>query len=258
MGASVFVLGGVPNSSQSGYFLFLLFLVALRPPRGRSSCHPSIAKLPGTLFNLCISIYTLLVRFNPMSLSSPPPYSSYASTSGSSSSSGSRKLSRKHRPDTSHDQEKDTTDIRSIASGHSGSTARTQMSSRSDTLKMAIRTDLADKKGPKVVRRARCTPEFLEEIAKTGVPHNFKTRADSSFKVVYGLEAEALFDHFLGLVGSCSPYRRTLIPVALFFSWRAFCSFVVTLAVVNSLRLSVWRHVGVLGFSFGCSCNTAN
>jgi len=137
-----------------------------------------------------------------MSLSSPPPYSFYVSTSGSSSSSGSRKSLRKHRSNTSHDPEKDTADLRSIASGHSGSTARTQLSSRSDTLKMAIRTDLADKKGVKVTRRARCTPEFLEEIAKTGAPHNLKTRAESSFRVVYGLEAETLFDQFVGELAS--------------------------------------------------------
>lgn len=126
-------------------------------------------------------------------MSLPPPYSAYAS-SGSSSSSGSRKS-----PDKNHSAHtKDMADLRSIASGHSGSTAHTQLSSRSDTLKLAIHTDVAEKKHVKVVRRARCSPEFLEEIAKTGVPHGFKTRAESTFRVISGLEAESLFEKFIG------------------------------------------------------------
>jgi hypothetical protein len=98
----------------------------------------------------------------------------------------------------SHHPDKDNADLRSIASGHSGSSARTQLSSRSDTLKLAIRTDAADKKHTKGTRRARCSPEFLEEIAKAGVPHGFKTRAESTFRVVSGLEAEGFFEQFIG------------------------------------------------------------
>jgi len=114
---------------------------------------------------------------------------------------------------------------------------------------MAIRTDLADKKGVKVIRRARCTPEFLEEIAKTGVPHNLKTRAESSFRVVYGLEAETLFEQFVGWVGS---YFRPAYtdPGCFVFFLGVLCSFVVTLAVVNWLHLSVSLHVGVC-WAFG-------
>ena len=146
-----------------------------------------------------------------MSLSSaPPPFYPpvYASTSVSVSVSRKSTI-----PDNNNnnnhvhvvfdpDRDKDKADTKSIASGHSASTTRSQLSSRSDTLKLAIRTDLATERSDTklLVRRARCPPEFLEEIARSGVPHDLKTRAESTLKVVSGLEAEALFDRFVGWV----------------------------------------------------------
>ncbi|KAM6498843.1 hypothetical protein JOM56_006791 [Amanita muscaria] len=139
----------------------------------------------------------------------------YASTSGSTSSSNSRKHSSSRKATSADTAADDKADLKSIASGHSACSTRTQLSSRSNTLKLAIRTDdLAVSARPKsksstpskhrtapqklVVRRARCPPEFLEEIARSGAPHGLQTRAESTFKVVNGLEAEALFDHFVG------------------------------------------------------------
>ncbi|PFH46396.1 hypothetical protein AMATHDRAFT_69969 [Amanita thiersii Skay4041] len=142
----------------------------------------------------------------------PPPYTpfvpSYASTASSSSSSSSWRDHERHsstrKPDISISTSvQDDSDLKSISSCHSSSTnhsARSHKTTRSNTLKMAIGTadDAKHHKPAKTTRRAKCPPEFLEEIAGGGVLEGFRTRAKCKFRIVAGTEAEEIFEKFVG------------------------------------------------------------
>ncbi|KAF8640563.1 hypothetical protein AX17_000225 [Amanita inopinata Kibby_2008] len=140
-----------------------------------------------------------------MPFSLPPSYTSSLPGYTSSIPSSNKGHNRKRKPtvDTSFGRgdDADKADLKSISSGHSSSTnhsSRSHHSSRSDTLKLTIQTGPGDDpSAKKTTRRAKCAPEFLEEIAKAGVPEGFETRAESQFKIVHGIEAEMLFDKFI-------------------------------------------------------------